>query len=162
MDQQGSGKRGTGHLHEARGQWKNKSKNGKQVEMGKEKAAKMLYTMGELQYMVKKKWLCILKWKKQAWELIIKKNLEILRGGRGQEHTPPHQNLCYPGVNFMEINLTFSSTLPPTGTISATTRWKPPHFKQAPSNSHAHSSLITIMVSQESKVRSYNVWNPDL
>ena len=61
--------------------------------MGKEKAAQMLYTMGELQYMVKTKVVVYIEIKKQAWELIIKKNLEIWGGGGGgggvsREHTP--------------------------------------------------------------------------
>ena len=51
--------------------------------MGKEKAAKMLYTMGELQYMVKTKVVAYIEIKKQAWELIINKNLEIWGGGGG-------------------------------------------------------------------------------
>ena len=69
-------------------------------------------------------------------------------------------------VIFMEINPTFFVCSATDGTSSVTTRQKPIQFmssnnwspQQAPSNSSAHSPLVTAKL----KVRSCNIWNQDL
>ena len=80
---------------------------------------------------------------------------------------PPKKIKIYAIIRSFLWKSTFSSTLPPTGTTSVTSRWKPPHFNfkisnswsssQAPANSRVQSSLVS-----ELEVRSCDVWNQDL
>ena len=95
-----------------------------------------------------------------AWKLIWKKNWNQWGSGQGIPIPP------IPKV-IMEINLTFLSAQPLTGTTSVMTRWKPPHFKTSYNYQHpkdhltpVHTPLLSYL-NWKVKVRSCNLWNQD-